>query len=194
MTWDWSRAGASSTEQPRSRRRRGCRWWLDLGAYALAAALLGLAVWLLFTYRIGFVLTSSMSPTLRPGDQYLINLRAYRDRPPARGEIVVFTTREDPSPLVKRVIGLPGERVVILQGRVLINGTAIFEGYLGEELLWEPPRDITVPDGAIFVLGDNRNYSDDSRDFGPVAIRGIMGRAERIIRPASRRRSLLPPG
>jgi len=193
MTWDWSHAGASSSEQERPSRERwgrGRSAWATVIGYVLALAILAGALYIFFTYRIGFVLTSSMAPTLKPGDQYLINLRAYRRHPPERGDIIVFRPRGEDAPLVKRVVGLPGETVTLLQGRVYINGQPLREPYLAEEPIAEWPLQVVVPERAVFVLGDNRNLSEDSRDLGPVAYEEILGRAERIIRPASRRRRL----
>lgn len=172
------------------RRPHGRPAWVTAIGYLVASAILAGALYIFFTYRIGFVLTSSMAPTLKPGDQYLINLRAYRHRPPQRGDIIVFRPRGEDAPLVKRVIGLPGETVTVLQGRVYINGQLLVEPYLAEQPIAEWPLQVVVPERAVFVLGDNRNLSEDSRDLGPVAYEEIIGRAERIIQPRSRRRTL----
>lgn len=193
MTWDWSHVGASSSERLAAKRRgRHSLWasWLDAVGYLLACGILAVAVYIFFTYRIGFILTSSMAPTLKPGDQYLINLRAYRRHPPQRGDIIVFQPRGEDAPLVKRVIGLPGETVTVLEGRVYINGQPLYEPYLAEEPIAEWPLQVVVPERSVFVLGDNRNFSEDSRDLGPVSYDEILGRAERIIQPSSRRRKL----
>lgn len=195
MNWDWSHAAESSTERRRRRRekprtgallRRGT-------AYAFALGFLGFGIWFFLTFRIGYVLTSSMSPTLKPGDQYLIHLRAYSHARPRRGDIIVFRDEKDGMLLVKRVVGLPGETISIVRGRVFINDKLIAEPYLAEKPMSEWPLQVTIPGDSVFVLGDNRDESDDSRDFGPVRLDEIMGRAERILRPTDRRRALTGP-
>ena len=164
-----------------------------VAGYVLAGAIFAVAIWFFLTYRIGVIPSRSMEPTLKPGDQYLINIRAYRHRLPKRGDIVVFRT-PDGEYLVKRVIGLPGETVTIVRGQVYINGRPLREPYLKERPIVEWPFQIRVPEGTVFVLGDNRNYSDDSRDFGPVPVETILGRAEYVFYPKSRRHWLYPRG
>ena len=121
-----------------------------------------------------------MTPSLRPGDQVLVDTSAYGDDEPARGDVVVFSNphaewRHD----VKRVIGLPGERVVMEEGVLFIDGCHIDEPYLGEMPssvgLGEWARDLGADE--YLVLGDNRAHSTDSRDFGPVRATSIVGRA-----------------
>lgn len=180
--------GASRTR----RRRRGVNWGLILHyvGLGLAAALLVVAVWIFFSFRIGIVLSQSMMPTLKPGDHYVIDLRAYRHHPPRRDDIVIFPYQGDL--LVKRVVGLPGERLDIYRGQVYINGQPLAEPYLLDQPDIQHPFEVDVPAGHVFVLGDNRNDSDDSRDYGPISVGDILGRANRILSPPSRRRSLLP--
>ncbi len=149
----------------------------------------------------------SMEPTLNTGEMLLVNRQMYshfdvngvlnvlpfveRDgesefypfHPPQRGDIIVF----DPpigaidKPYIKRVIGLPGETIAIHDGGVYIDGERLDEGYLGTTATRWPGRpdnfELVVPEGHIFVLGDNRNNSTDSRSFGPVSEDAIIGRA-----------------
>ena len=174
------------------RRASKARWSLGRAlSYAIALALTSAALWFFFTYRIGVIPSESMAPTLKPGDQYLINIRAYRGRQPERGDVIVFRT-PDGEYLVKRVVGLPGETVTIVRGQVYINGRPLHEPYLKERPIVEWPQQVRVPEGHVFVLGDNRNFSDDSRDFGPVPMERVLGRAEYIFRPTQRRRWLHP--
>jgi signal peptidase I len=109
---------------------------------------------------------SSMEPTLSNGEVWLINRMAYRIGTPQRGDIIVFRTESDngSSLHVKRVIGLPGETVQISNGQMLING----ETYKGDEFpsVLDPglaADPVTLTEGEYFVLGDNRNGSEDSR-------------------------------
>lgn len=104
--------------------------------------------------------------------------------PPQRGDIVVFDAPVNGAdkPYIKRVIGLPGETVEARNNHVFINGQQLDESYLEGELTWCgseggscPP--VTVPEGSVFVLGDNRDNSQDSFEFGPVEIDNIIGKA-----------------
>ncbi len=177
------------------RRRREPRvTWRLIGrliSTALAATIAALAVWFGLTYRIGVVPSDSMSPTLKFGDQYLINVRAYRHKPPQRREVIVF--RQDNGDfLVKRVVGIAGDWVVVTQGHTYLNGTELQERYAvwSGEAWNDRPQQAVVKEGEVFVLGDNRDRSEDSRDFGAVPTDTVLGRAERIIFPRERRAQL----
>ena len=123
---------------------------------------------------------ASMTPSLLPGDQVLVDASAYRTSAPSRGDLVVFSSpqaagRHD----VKRVVGLPGERVEMRGGTLAVDGREIAEPYLGGlpssvglgEAAWD------LRGGEYFLLGDNRAHSTDSRDFGPVPAASTVGRA-----------------
>lgn len=119
----------------------------------------------------------SMEPCLHENQRVIIDLVSLRWREPRRGEIVVLrlpNRRSDP--LIKRVIGLPGDTVAIQGGKVLVNGKVLDEPYLDQTT---PGRMATkvVPEGHVFVLGDNRSASNDSRYFGMVPYESILGRA-----------------
>ena len=123
---------------------------------------------------------TSMTPTLRPGDQVLVDLSAYGNVGPARGDVVVFSNpRTEGRRDVKRVIGLPGERVVMAEGMLFVDGVQLAEPYLGElpssvglgESAWD------LGAGEYLVLGDNRAHSTDSREFGPIEGDRVVGRA-----------------
>ena len=139
----------------------------------------------------------SMAPTLLPGDRLLVNSLALRLRRPRRGEIVVLHGRRygfgDETDAIKRVIGLPHERVSIAGGVVRVNGSIVPEPYLSPEIAaaWraqqEPPREWNLAADEYFVLGDNRLRSRDSRTFGPVKARYLRGIAWYRYSPAGRR-------
>ena len=123
---------------------------------------------------------ASMTPTLRPGDQVLVDAAAYGEVEPARGDLVVFSNphgegRRD----IKRVLGLPGERVVMAEGMLYVGERQVAEPYLGglpsSVGLGESEWDLGA--GEYLVLGDNRAHSTDSRDFGPIQRDRIVGRA-----------------
>lgn len=109
---------------------------------------------------------------------------------PERGDVIVFTPPEpaDQKPFIKRVIGLPGDHIQITDNNtVLVNGTALDEDYVGDYITtcpWDPTNcDITVADGTVFVMGDHRNDSEDSRFFGLVPEGRIIGKAWLVYWP-----------
>ncbi len=152
---------------------------------------------------------SSMFPTLEEGEYVIVNKLVYIRRPPMlpfleseggsylfhgprRGEVVIFESPDNPDrDFVKRVIGLPGDTVEIERGQVLVNDVPLDESYVTQ-----PDRGsyrTTVPDGSYFVLGDNRNVSNDSRDWGAVPADRIIGRAWVSFWPPNRWRAIQAP-
>ena len=121
----------------------------------------------------------SMLPTLHSGEKLLIDKVTYRFRPPLRGEVVVFRYPANPKEhFIKRVIGVPGDSVGIYGGDVYINGRLLQEDYLAEKVRGDHPA-VKVPDKTVYVLGDNRNNSHDSRSrlVGFVPMKLVEGRA-----------------
>lgn len=119
----------------------------------------------------------SMEPHIQSGEYVLINTFAYRFAAPRRGEIVAFRHEGDTREVfIKRVVGLPGERVRIAAGRVYVDGRPLDEPYLRETDARSYPE-VTVPAHSVYVLGDNRANSEDSRVFGPVDDTRLIGRA-----------------
>ena len=142
-------------------------------------------VWLrMTTIDTIIVVGDSMKPTLNDRDRVLSLRRAYRHRPPQRGDIVVLDI-----PLhgteIKRVIGIPGDVVACAFGQLIINGSVVRESYVKEPMV-TPTGPWLVPPDNVFVLGDNRNFSEDSRDFGPIATLHIRGKAAFVIFPFER--------
>lgn len=122
---------------------------------------------------------SSMVPTLHDGERVLVDEISYRFISPQRGEIIVFKLPGNPRVrYIKRIIGVPGDTVLITEGKVILNGKPLEEDYLSEPVYGEFGP-YTVPPGAYFVLGDNRNNSEDSRfrRVGFVPRESIIGRA-----------------
>ena len=134
---------------------------------------------LLITHFVGqftYVLSQSMEPNLYENHRLIIEKVSYQFHGPRRGDIVVLDREDSPIPLIKRVIGLPGEKVEIRNNTLYIDGVITEEPYLAQQF----QRDygpITVPPLHILVMGDNRMVSHDSRAFGPVPIEDIRGRA-----------------
>ncbi|OQA45775.1 MAG: Signal peptidase IB [Chloroflexi bacterium ADurb.Bin325] len=119
----------------------------------------------------------SMEPSLHTNERLVIEKLSYRFHGPRRGDVVVLhDPGGSPELLIKRVVGLPGERVTVADGRVFIDGAPLDEPYLDQDTLGRG-RSWIVPPLHIFVMGDNRSASRDSRSFGPVPMDQIVGRA-----------------
>jgi signal peptidase I len=143
--------------------------------------LLAAIIWLAVNFATARYVVDgqSMDPNLHTGQFLIVSRLAYRFGDPQRGDIIVFDFPGNPSDdYVKRIIGLPGEKVTIQDGHIFINGQRLEEPYL-------PPDDVTlpsqgqwtVPDGEFFVLGDNRAHSSDSRSWGMLQMDKIIGKA-----------------
>jgi signal peptidase I len=131
-----------------------------------------------------------MEPTLDVGDRVLVNKLSYDLHDVNRGDVVVFELPPDQvgpdgiKDLIKRVVGLPGEVIESRDGVVFIDGHRLDEPYLPENGPTGPPIERqTIPEGHVFVLGDNRDNSADSRARGPVSIDTIVGRAFVLVWP-----------
>jgi signal peptidase I len=150
-----------------------------VGVGALAAAARRLA-------RLEPVLVEgdSMRPTLRPGQRLAVGPL---DRPPRRGELVVVRHEAAGLEIVKRVVGLPGERVRLVDGRLQVDGVAVAEPYLADRATDIPADlDVRLGDDQYLVLGDHRAASTDGRDFGPVPAAALAGRVRFAYWPPRR--------
>ncbi|HVD01085.1 MAG TPA: signal peptidase I [Candidatus Dormibacteraeota bacterium] len=132
------------------------------------------------------VVGSSMNPSLQNNDLVIASRIDYRLHSPERGDIVIVRDPYDPSQnFIKRVIGLPGDQVLIRAGHVYLNGLRLKEPYISADwrtttnwpALPDQPDGEVVPPGNYFVLGDNRDHSSDSRLFGYIAQSQLEGRA-----------------
>ena len=124
----------------------------------------------------------SMRPTLQDGEYILVNKLAYKLGTPQRGDIVVFVFPVDPTEdLIKRVIGLPGDTISVQDGVLSINGRPVDEPYISAPPAYNGVW--PVADGQLFVLGDNRNDSRDSHQWGLLPIENVIGRAVLIYWP-----------
>jgi signal peptidase I len=179
---------ATDREADRSGIRSLIEW-----AVIIAAALIVALVVKTFLLQAFYIPSGSMEPTLKPGDRVLVNKLSYDLHSVHRGDIVVFkrppSEAGDPTikDLIKRVIGLPGDRIEGRDGVVYINGTQIKEPYLpaGTVTTSIQPGGYTVPAGQYFVMGDNRSNSKDSRFIGPIPGHLIVGRAFVRVWPLS---------
>lgn len=157
--------------------------WL---VWVLAAVVIGAALLRLFVLQPYAISSNSMEPTLVPGDKILVNRYAYQYGTPTRGDIVVFAYPKDTSrTFVKRVIAVEGETVELKGNQVYVNGALVQEPYLkqGDYPPFEPE---TIPAENIFVLGDNRRESGDSREWGVLPRSYIIGKVWFVYSPLQR--------
>ena len=168
-------------EGPEIKKRQSrASFWLDTLETILLALLLFLAINTV-TSRVR-VENISMEPTLQPGYLLIVNKLAYKLGEPKHGDIVVFHYMGDKNEdYIKRVIGLPGDEVNIENGTVYVNGIALSEPYIAAFPAYSGTW--VVPEGSLFVLGDNRNNSSDSHQWGFVDMDDVVGKAVFIYYP-----------
>jgi signal peptidase I len=168
----------SSETQPPVEPRKNQLWKeiVELGQSLILGALLALVLQIFIQPTI--VYGQSMEPNLHDQERVILDKVAYHIGTPARGDIVVFPVKGEPLPLIKRVIGLPGETVEVRDGRVLVNGVALREPYVSVPTVGNTAP-VRVPADAVFVMGDNRapGGSLDSRRLGPIPLSKLVGRA-----------------
>jgi signal peptidase I len=195
-------AAARAQRRRRKARKSATRslveWVLVLGGALLLAVLVRT-----YAFQTFWIPSTSMATTLNENDRVLVNKLSYRFGDPERGDVIVFERPPgevgEIKDLIKRVIGLPGERVTIMDGSVYIDGRLLREPYTndlptdatincgsGQTAGIDTPSGMLVPDGHVFVLGDNRTGSHDGRCFGPIDQDLIVGRAFMIIWPPSK--------
>lgn len=147
----------------------------EIGETVIPAVVIALFI-NLFLAQATQVLGQSMEPTLHSAQRVVIEKVTYRFHGPRRGDIVVIDSPNQSEMLIKRVVGLPGETIAVRDGRVYIDGDLLEEPWTTK---YGPgsygPK--VIPPLHVFVLGDNRGASNDSRNFGPVAIETIIGHA-----------------
>ncbi len=169
-------------EQPK--KKSGWYEWTQI----ICGALVVITLLYTFVFRIVDVSGSSMEATLSDGERLILSSLPYT---PERGDIVVISRGDSQEPLIKRVIGLPGDTVRIdaESGGVYLNDTLLEEPYIGVATAVEQMTgSITVPQGQLFVMGDNRakNCSLDSRTFGCVSQEAVVGEAVFRLFPLDR--------
>jgi len=149
-----------------------------------------------FLIQAFYIPSGSMETTLEIGDRVLVNKLSYRVHDVNRGDLVVFEAAEGEGDcgqpvnqaaasaaeggikdLIKRVIGLPGDVVEGRDGQILVNDRILVEPYLDEGITTSDFEPVTIPEGCVWVMGDNRSDSRDSRSFGPIDEDQIVGRA-----------------
>ncbi|MFZ5559526.1 MAG: signal peptidase I, partial [Patescibacteria group bacterium] len=164
------------------------KYWLNFCWEILKIVIISLAIIIPIRYFLiqpFFVKGASMEPNFLDGDYLIINEISYRFEEPERGDVVIFRYPLDPSEFfIKRIVGLPGEIVKIEDGKVVIYNKEVSDkniildesGYL-DNIYTPGSLEITLKDNEYFVLGDNRRASSDSRKWGPVPRKYIIGEA-----------------
>lgn len=159
--------------------------WYDFVETILFAFILAFLI-KSFILQISYIPTGSMIPTLNDGEAVLVVRIPYYFREPTRGEIIVFKYPLDPSKeYVKRLIGLPGDTVEIKHGEVYVNGQLLKEDYVKRKSD-DNYGPVKVPKDSYFVLGDNRPVSVDSRYWGFVPKKNLVGKAILLLWPPQR--------
>jgi signal peptidase I len=164
-----------------ARSANGWRSWLrDLVVSVAVSAFI-----IIFLYQPVRVEGTSMLPVLEDQDRLFINKIAYRVGEIHAGDVVVFQyPRDHAKSYIKRVIALPGDRIRIDQGQVVVNGARLREPYLQSRFADDRSQpEMVLPLGEYFVMGDHRSISSDSRDFGPVDRNLIYGKAVFVYWP-----------
>lgn len=155
---------------------------IDLLKTALVAAVLFFGIRATVVPRI--VLGQSMEPSLHNNEWVLLERVSYWFHGPERGDVVVFQAPEVPSEdYIKRVIGVPGDHVVVQDGNVSVNGHRLTEKYIAAAPNYRDDK--LVPKGELYVLGDNRDNSNDSHLWGLLPERNLVGRAMAVYWPLS---------
>lgn len=184
-------AGAREVQRPRRHSStRNTLEWVAVIVGAVVVALL-IKTFVVQAFRIP---SESMVPTLEVGDRVLVNKLSYDAHDLNRGDVVVFERPstlpggpDEPKELIKRVIGLPGDELVTKDGQIYVNDRLLQEPYLPEGTpTFGIDQTLTVPEGEVLVLGDNRENSSDGRVFGTIDADTVIGRAFVIMWPPGR--------
>lgn len=207
QTFDTLRASARARGEKADATRA---FWKELPVLIVVALVVAVLI-KTFLVQAFFIPSASMRDTLLEGDRVMVNKLAYRFGEPSRGDVIVFDSPLEEhhdgenflgaivrnvaealglstpeSALIKRVVAIGGDTLEISDNRILINGVAIDEPYLTRTPRMRDFGPIEIPSGHVFVMGDNRNQSEDSRAFGPIHDSTIIGRAFVKVWPPGR--------
>ena len=199
--------GAPDDEEPKKKKHS---FWRELPVLIVIAFVVALLI-KTFLLQAFYIPSASMEPTLVEGDRVLVEKLSYRWGEPERGDVVVFEKEfaalypehDDPfwediasalkglfgfptggtQDFIKRVIAVEGDTVEGREGRVYVNNEPIDEPYLADGTETSPFGKVEIPKDMIFVMGDNRGNSDDSRAFGPIAVDEVVGHAFLLLWP-----------
>lgn len=200
-------AAADPDRSPPPRHRS---FWKELPILVVVALAVAVII-KTFLVQAFYIPSASMRDTLLEGDRVMVNKLSYRFGEPERGDVIVFDSpladhhagesfieavfrnigealgvSTPDTALIKRVIAVAGETIEVRDNQVLIDGEPIPEPYLRPGVVMPPFGPVTIPEGEVFVMGDNRNQSEDSRRFGTIPVDDIIGRAFVRVWPPSR--------
>jgi signal peptidase I len=175
---------SNSTKTPTPLLTKLWQSWGENLKILIAAVILALVI-RTFVAEPRFIPSASMLPTLELGDRLVVEKISYKLHPPAYSDIVVFAVPpqlqaegyQADQAFIKRAIGLPGDRISVKNGRVYRNDVALVEPYVTVTPKPEDISSITIPANEIFVMGDNRNNSNDSRYWGTLPMQNLIGKA-----------------
>jgi signal peptidase I len=201
---------AAGVSDPEEQPRRHRSFWIELPVLVVVALVVAVVI-KTFLIQAFFIPSASMRDTLIENDRVMVNKLAYRLGEPAPGHVIVFDSPladsndgesilaavvrnigealglvTPESALIKRVVAVGGQTVQIVEGMLIVDGDVIDEPYLRPGVRMSDYGPTTVPDGHVFVLGDNRGQSEDSRRFGAIPEDSIIGRAFVRVWPPSR--------
>ena len=183
-----SRSVSEARERLRDDSTRGIvKWVFEIIVTLVFAVLVAISAFQTVTLQ-----ESAMEPTYSVGQKFFVNRALYKIKSPKRGDVIVFKTSasDDAALHIRRVIGLPGETVQIKEGQIYINGNVYEENGAYQEIADGGLADsaITLESGEYFVLGDNRNNSEDSRfsDIGNISKKYIVGKIWFTVSPKSK--------
>ena len=183
---------------------RSNRGFFSLGAFILEfiqSIVLALSVFVLlylFVAQPNEVKGNSMYPSFENGEYLLTDKLSYQFSAPKRGDVVVFkapateSCAEDECEYIKRIIGIPGDKVMVKEGKVTLNGELLKEEFLPSDYVTDPGEFLQegveriIPEGQYLCLGDNRSHSRDGREFGPILKESMVGRAFFVYWPPKR--------
>lgn len=203
--------GVAAPEEEAPKKKKHS-FWRELPVLVVIAFVVALLI-KTFLLQAFYIPSASMEPTLVEGDRVLVEKLSYRWGEPERGDVVVFEkefgalypVHDDPwwedigsalkglfgfptggtQDFIKRVVAVEGDTVEGREGRVFVNGEPIEEPYLAEGTETSPFGAVEIPKDMIFVMGDNRGNSDDSRAFGPIPVDEVVGHAFLLLWPPS---------
>jgi signal peptidase I len=157
-------------------------WRDELFAWGRTLAAAGVYGTLIVTFigQLARVEGTSMAPTLADQDRLVVNKLVYHLHAPQRGDVVMLYYPEDPDKaFVKRIVGEPGDEITSVNGQVYVNDAPLPDDFVAPEYRsYDSFGPLTVPKGYYFVMGDHRNGSSDSRDWGPVPKKYIVGKVQ----------------
>lgn len=172
---------------------QGARWYVWVGAMllcwlgAFATGGLGVVIRPYLPWRTFTIPSASMEPTLHVGDWVIGDMRYFEGHAPARGDLVLYRLPSDNTTIyIKRIVGLPGDRVVFRDGHTVVNGAVTdepFASFGDPKAFFNTTAEVTVPPDRLFVVGDNRANSMDSRarQHGMVPFENLIGRAAEVF-------------